>query len=107
MPSTERLYMFGQKKSDPRPDYEYFTIYDSKSESYREPMLAINEHDMVRQISNLFADPAQAQNQLLLNAEDFSLFSVGFFSKKTGSIESHAPRHIANLHEIRTASKLN
>ncbi|WNK14458.1 MAG: nonstructural protein [Microvirus sp.] len=85
-------------------DYEYFTIYDSKTESYREPMLAVNQHDMLRQIDGLFRDPAQERNQLLTNAEDFSVYKIGTFTKKTGLITSvQPPEHIANLHEIRAA----
>lgn len=93
--------MFGKKQDQATPDFEYFSIFDSKVSVYREPMLAANRHDMVRQIDNLFRDPAQAKNQLLLNAEDFSLFKVGEFTKKTGLIVGCTPEHVANLHEIR------
>lgn len=95
--------MFGKKEAKETPDFEYFSIYDSKVGVYREPMLAANRFDMVRQIDNLFRDPAQAKNQLLLNSEDFSLFKVGEFTKRTGLIIGCPPEHVANLHEIRAA----
>lgn len=95
--------MFGNGKTNQAPDFEYFSIYDSKVGIYREPMLAINRHDILRQIDALFRDPQQQQNQLLQNAEDFALYKVGEFSKRTGVITSCPHEHVANLHEIRTA----
>lgn len=93
--------MFGKTKQD--PDYEWFSIYDSKIGLYRAPMLAINRHDILRQIDALFRDPEQQKAQLVQNAEDFSLFKIGEFDKKTGVIVATPHEHIANLHEIRTA----
>lgn len=94
--------MFG-KNNQQQPDFEYFTIFDSKVGIYREPMLAVNRHDMLRQVDGLFRDPQQKTNQLLTNAEDFSLFKVGEYSKKTGVITPCQHEHIANLHDIRAA----
>lgn len=94
--------MFG-KKDHEQPDFEYFTIFDSKVAAYRPPMLAINRHDMLRQLDGLFRDPNEQRNQLVTNAEDFSLFKIGSFSKKTGTIVGCNPEHIANLHDIRAA----
>lgn len=94
--------MFG-KNVQPKNDYQYFTIFDSKVGIYREPVLGINEHDILRQIDALFRDPQQAQNQLVTNAEDFSLFRIGGFTKATGTITTQQPEHIANLHDIRAA----
>lgn len=98
--------MFGKnsdKNQQEQADYEYFTLYDSKVGIYKEPMLAINQHDMLRQIDTLMRDPKQQQNQLVTNSEDFQLFKVGAFWKKTGVICGCTPQHIANLHEIRSA----
>lgn len=94
--------MFG-KNSQQDPDFEYFSIFDSKVGIYREPHLAVNRHDILRQIYTLFRDPKQAENQLLQNAEDFSIFKVGEYTKKTGKLVGCEPEHIANLHEIRSA----
>ena len=98
--SSERNKMnpFGKKQE---PELEYFAIYDSKSQTYNEPMLAANRFVMLRQINDLFQDSNQSKNQLFLNAEDFSLFKVGEYSKKTGQILGQSPEHIANLHELK------
>lgn len=93
--------MFG--KNDQKPDFEYFAIYDSKADFYREPMLAINRHDMVRLIQSLMSDPAQQRNQLVTNSEDFAIFKVGDYTKKTGLIRGHNPEHVANLHELKAS----
>lgn len=95
--------MFGKKSNNNQPDYEYFTLCDTKVGVYREPMLAINQFDMVRQIQSLFKDPAQQQNQIVTNAEDFSLFKVGAFTKKTGEITPCTHEHIANVIDIKIA----
>lgn len=93
-------------KKEKQADLEYFTIYDSKVGVYREPMLAINRHDILRQIDGLFRDPAQTRNQLLTNAEDFSLFKCGEYCKRTGQITPTTLEHIANLHEIKAATQM-
>lgn len=84
-------------------DLEFFTIYDSKTESYREPMLAQNRFDMIRSLEGLYRDSRQATNQLITNAEDFALFKVGEFDRKTGLIVSTNHEHIINLHELRSS----
>lgn len=92
------------KKSDTiKHDLEYFTIYDTKVGTYRVPMTAINHHDMLRQIDGLFRDPQQTNNQLVANAEDFSLFRIGYFDFATGEITTTRHEHIANLHDIRAS----
>lgn len=96
--------MFGKKNNQTEPDFEYFSLYDTKVEAYRPPVLAINQYDMLRQLDNMFKDPEHAKNQIVQNAEDFQLFKVGDFTKKTGTINSYPPVHVANLHEIRAAA---
>jgi len=97
--------MFGNKnKNEQRFHREFFTIFDSKTGIYREPRLSINKHDIMREIENLFKDPAHTKAQLVVNAEDFSIFKVGDYDSKTGEIRpTAAPEHIANLHDIRSA----
>ena len=99
--SRKRNNMFS--KNDKTPDMEIFTIYDTKSKSYRAPSYGLNKHVVIREITNLLRDPAQAQNVLLLNAEDFQIFKIGEYDYQTGMITSHKPEHIANLHEIKTS----
>jgi hypothetical protein len=92
------------EKNKPNPDLEVFAIYDSKVEAYGDPKFAINQHDFIRGILNMFKDPANAQNQFFLNAEDFSLFKIGSYTRKTGTFVPQQPTHCVNLHELRAIS---
>lgn len=92
--------MFGKKNR--QVDKEFFTIYDSKTDSYVEPVLATNQHDLARQMMNLF-ERQGSENKYYQNAEDYSLFKIGDYCHKTGSIASHEPKHVLNLHELRSA----
>lgn len=87
-------------KTEKQVDLELFTIFDSKTESYREPALAYNQHDFIRQISNAFEEKRE-QNGLYANAEDYSVFKIGEYSKVTGKITAIEPTHVVNLHELR------
>lgn len=95
--------MFGKK--DKVPDQFVYCIFDSKAEFYELPVYAVNDQDMSRQVLNLFQDPQQARNRLILNAEDFSVFCIGTFERRTGQIEPCAPRHVLSLHEVRAAAE--
>ncbi|QXP08604.1 MAG: nonstructural protein [Arizlama microvirus] len=92
--------MFGTEK--PKADLEFFTIYDSKVGVYREPVLAMNQFDVVRQFQNMFTDPSQNRNPYYLNPEDFQIFKIGDFCKKTAKINWHQPEHVVSLHELKT-----
>lgn len=96
--------MFGKNKEQ-QADLEFFTIFDVKIGRYwdKTPMTAINHHDMIRQIQDLFTDPQQNRNQLLTNAEDFQLFKIGAYHKSSASIIPQNPEHIANLHELKSS----
>lgn len=93
--------MFGTKpKENPNKDFDVFVIYDSKVEAYGEPMFSMNEHDMVRQVTNTFrADP---NNKFLVNAEDYSIYKIGSYTKKTGELVVVPHTHIANFHDLRS-----
>lgn len=93
------MLQFGKKEQS--HDMEFFSIYDSKVGVYRDPVLAINKHDILRQVDSLFRDPNQKSNQLLTNAEDFSIFKCGAYDRKTGTITSFHPEHIANLIDLK------
>lgn len=100
--------MFGKKEQNKQQlDLECFTIYDSKTSSYDIPYFAVNHLDVIRQISNLFSDPQQAKNKFLVNAEDYSVFSIGSYCKKTGTMIGHDPKHVINLHELRSSLQLD
>lgn len=96
--------MLGKGKVHRQVDREMFTMYDSKTESYNEPVFAINKHDVVRMMLNLFRDPQQQEkNKFFVNAEDYSLFKIGDFCLKTGTVVAiNPPEHVANMHELRS-----
>lgn len=94
--------MFRSKETKIK-DLEMFTVFDSKVGIYKEPVLAHNRHDIIRQIQNMFLDPKQNNNQLVTNSEDFQLFKIGEFSRQTGEIVSCHHEHIANFHDLKTA----
>ena len=94
--------MFGKEKQ--QADLELFTIFDSKSKSYESPAFEVNKDVLMRGIINMFNDPKNAQNRYLVNAEDFSIFKIASYSKRTGLIESQNLEHIANMHDLRALS---
>lgn len=86
-------------------DTEIFVVYDSKTESYRDPLFAINELDVVREFQNAFEDPqASSKNAYFKNSEDFSLFKIGTYTRKTGMIESQKPTHVVSFHELKSTA---
>lgn len=89
------------KKSEKKPDLEFFTIFDSKVQAYDTPTFARNSEDLIRQILNMFKDPQQSQNKFLINAEDFSIFRCGSYDRSTGIISSQNLEHVANMHDLR------
>lgn len=95
--------MFG-KNDKHQVDFEVFTVYDSKTQSYEVPSFALNHHDLIRQIINMFKDPAQKNNRFLINAEDYSVFRIGTFDKRSGVLQAGRLEHIANMHDLRAVA---
>lgn len=94
--------MFKSKNQEQEPDLEMFVIYDTKSNTYGNPTYEKNRHVLIRETLNMMKDPAQAKNPILLNAEDFSVFKIGNYYKKTGVLEAHQQEHVANMHDLRS-----
>lgn len=92
--------MFGQKTKH-QADLMIFTIFDNKTGSYEIPFFAVNHLDLQRQIINMFRDPGQKNNKFLVNAEDFQIFRLGSYDRKTGVILSGEMEHVCNLHDLR------
>lgn len=97
------------KKSQQEPDLEFFTVYDSKSKTYREPFPAPNKEVLLRDFNNAFRKAArevgtekETNNVYYTNAEDYSVFSIGTFDFSTGQITSKNLEHVINLHDIRS-----
>lgn len=96
--------MFFGNKSDSSSvpcDMELFTIFDTKSGSYRDPVLAPNSGVLMRDLHASFRK--FPDDQYFTNAEDFQLFKVGEFTRKTGTLVGCPPVHIANLHDVKHA----
>ena len=89
-------------KAQKQVDLQLFVIYDSKTESYREPMCAINMHDLYRQFFGAFQEQRN-KNRFYANAEDFSVFQIGEYSYKTGKLTVIEPKSVINLHELKAA----
>lgn len=93
--------MFG-KKNEKQPDMELFSVFDSKTGIYGEPLPCVNHLDALREFSQAFGRPdAPLKNKFFINAEDFSLFKVGSYDKRTGEITSHRPTHVVNFHDLK------
>ena len=93
--------MFGKKETLANHDLELFLIYDSKVNSYRDPISSTNRFDMIRAYENIVRK--NPDDSLVVNSEDFSIFKIGEYHKKTGTIMLHEKEHIAHLHEIKNA----
>lgn len=97
--------MFGKKENQKQVDLYLYTIYDSKTQSYEDPRAANSDDDVCRHILNMFRDPKNARYKHLINAEDYSLFRIAEYCRKTGTMVSYEPIHIANLHELRSTAE--
>lgn len=91
-----------RKRSELPDDLEFFSIFDSKSKSYDDPMYAPNKDVLLRDILNIFRNPEQSRkNKFFINAEDYSLFKIGSYSKKTGQLKIQNLEHVANFHDLK------
>lgn len=105
--NKRRKKMFGSKnKQEAEPDSQYFTVYDTKGGFYRDPIMHPNRHTMLRHLSMFYRNQENRLDQLFTNSEDFQLFKIGDYYKKTGTLVGHEPEHVANLHEVKHAALL-
>lgn len=94
------------KKEKSNTEYDFFTVYDSKSKSYSEPFPAKNSEVVLRDFANAFRNPeAPQKNRYYMNAEDFSIFKCGEFESTTGKMIGCNLEHVMNLHDIRAMSQ--
>lgn len=95
--------MFGQKNKN--SDIEFFTVFDSKAGTYAEPFPAPNKEVLIRDFANAFRkEDAPKVNRYFINAEDFSVFKIGTFDTKTGTLAVEKMEHVINLHDLRAAT---
>lgn len=85
-------------------DFCVFTIFDTKTSSYRMPIIVEDDASIIRALSNNMVNPAMEFDQYVQNAEDFQLFKIGSFDKKTGVLVAGSPVHVANLHDLKAMS---
>lgn len=93
--------MFEKLKGERLPDFELFVYFDSKSKSYTRPMVSKNKEVFLRDLINMFRDPATAKDVVVVNAEDFSAYRVATYSVQTGKLDPVNLEHVANLNDIR------
>lgn len=96
--------MFG--KNNHQVDLELFTIFDSKVVNYREPILVPNKEVLMRELLNMFEDPGQEKNPLYRNAEDFTVFRIGTYDRKTGELRVTQRESVFQLHELKALADL-
>lgn len=81
----------------------FYSVYDSKVESYMRPFTAPNEASAVRSLSAAISDPNHDFNRF---AEDFALFEVGIWDPAVGRISAYeAPKAIATCWSLKAALK--
>lgn len=103
---TKGRNMFG-KKPEFQPDLELFVVFDTKTNSYREPFPAPNSAVVLRDFETAFKKPNAAEvNQYYINSEDYKLFKIGAFDLKQGKLDSYPPEHVINFHDLRAAVDL-
>ena len=96
--------MFGKEKK-PFIDYYVYTCYDSKTQTYDNPVFAKTHEDIIRQLKNMMSDPKAKDHKFVTNPEDFSIFVIGTFDRREGSIVPLKMAHIVSLHEIAAGLK--
>lgn len=96
--------MLGLAKNKQQEDCVLFTIFDTKSGTYRDPILVPDQAAVIRALSTNFFNPANQYDQYVTHAEDFQLFKIGSFDRKTGLVSSYQPEHILNLHDLKSAA---
>lgn len=95
--------MFGKVRENARQaDRKFYVMYDTKTESYADPVIAVNDADFYRNLWNMFKQQGE-QNRYYANAQDYQVFSIGDYCFKTGTISSWEPTHVLNCHELRAA----
>lgn len=101
--ATKGNTMWPSKEKNNNIDTELFVVYDSKTDSYSDLIPAVNSLDVTREFFNAFMDPTAIQkNKYYKNAEDFSLFKIGSYGKKTAQLITNEPTHVVNFHELRS-----
>lgn len=65
---------------------QIFAIYDSKAESYLQPLFSTNNQTALRQFTQACQDEESNFNR---HAADYTLFAIGEFDDQTGNIKGY------------------
>lgn len=92
-----------KKNTEKFVDLQVYAIYDSKSGAYQMPIFGTNHLVISRELEQLFSDPNQQKgNFLVSNPEDYTLFKIGEYDRKSGKLTEKTPESIFNLLEIKS-----
>lgn len=73
--------------------FRIYSVYDSKAESYSQPILRMNDAVAQRDFGVMVNDPGHAYN---LHAEDYTLFCVGEWDAIDGKLSGVVPMSVCN-----------
>lgn len=81
-----------------------FSVYDSKVESYLQPIFLHTKGEAIRCMQDCLENP---EHQFTKHAEDFTLFYIGNYDNQTGICEPcKVMESLGNLNELK-AVKVN
>lgn len=93
--------MFGHKRNDEKPDLQIFVVYDTKAETYQNPILVKDKWDLIRDFESMCR--TKGDSTLVTNAEDFQIYKIGSYFSSQGKLVPTHPEHVCNLHEVKSS----
>lgn len=95
------MRLFSDDKPEKQTDMQVFSIYDSITQSYRLPGYAVNIYDLQRQFEQMMRDPKQQQADIFTSPQDFTVFRIGDFDRKTGLFNfTKTAEPVLRMHEF-------
>lgn len=79
-------------------ELKVFTVFDSASEAYMQPIFALAEGVARRSFADAVNDPSTPFGQ---HPEHYTLFHVGKFDDNTGELLGSVPRSLCNGLEVK------
>lgn len=97
----ETTNMFGSNKKQD-VDLIAFCIYDSKG-TYGVPQFAPSPLSLIREYEAQWPQMVSNGSMLASHSEDYTIFKVGEFDRKTGKLTPVTPESVIGFHEIRSS----
>lgn len=72
-------------------NFQIFSVFDTKVQSFGLPFFAVNKGAAIRTISDAAADPSTMLNR---HPNDFALFLIGEFDSMAGSVRPVNPENV-------------